>query len=458
VTALPDSFEHPATRVGVIGGGITGLTAAYRLAKQGHQVILWEQADKLGGLAAAFPVHGGELEYFYHHLFLSDRAIVELIEELGIGDALVWLNSKNDYFADGQIFSLSGATDLLRLPVVPIWDRFRVGLVTLYLQRISTASGRWHRFEQVTAWNWLRRAVGKRAFQRMFGRQLKAKFGPRASEIAMVWFWNKIYLRTQSRKGLFAKEELGYILGSFNVLIDRLAEACREQGVEVRAGIGVQAIEVRDDQDDRFLIRESSGGSEPVDYLLATVPSQILLRLFPDIAEPYRAKLQSTVYQGAVCVLLELDHPLSDAYWLNIVDDRLPFTCVVEHTNFVGPEHYDGARYVYVNKYVDWDHPYVTMSDDDVFEEYLSYLPLINPLFDRSWVRRHWVFKARDAQPIIGVDYSRKIPEHRTPIQGLYLANMAQIYPEDRGTNYAVDLGNRISALIDGDIGMRRPD
>jgi protoporphyrinogen oxidase len=164
--------------------------------------------------------------------------------------------------------------------------------------------------------------------------------------------------------------------------------------------------------------------------------------------EPYRSKLLSTRYQGAVCMILRMNRPLSSTYWLNIGDERLPFTGIIEHTNLVGPEHYEGSHFVYVSKYVDWDHPYVRMTDDELLEEYIPKLQLVNPEFDRSWIDELWVFRAPAAQPIIPLNYSDKLPEHHTPIPGLFLANTSQIYPEDRGTNYSVDLGNRIARVV----------
>jgi protoporphyrinogen oxidase len=450
---VSDRHSDGPRRIAVIGGGIAGLTAAYRLAQRGHRVVLWEQQERLGGQAAAFPLgNGAYLEYFYHHLFMSDRAIVDLIEELGIADHLVWVDSNVGFFADGRIHSLTSATDLLRLRFIPLVDRLRIGLVTLYLQRISTSSGKWRRFERVTAWEWLRRAVGQRAFNRVWGAQLRAKFGPRAEHVAMVWFWNKIFLRTQSRPGLLAREQLGYILGSFNVLIDRLADAGRSLAVDIRAGTGITRLEAAADGSPGFIVTGSDGRAERVDVVLATIPSPLLLRLVSDVPDPYREQLTSATYQGAVCMLLELDRQLSSTYWLNVGDDRLPFTGIIEHTNFIGAEHYGGSHYVYVSKYVDWDHPWVTMPDDQLLDLYIPKLKLVNPRLDRSWIHRFWVFRERAAQPIISLYYSERIPSHRTPVAGLYLANTAQIYPEDRGTNYSVDLGNRIAALIDDDL------
>lgn len=450
---MTDAHEPPK-RVAVIGGGIAGLTAAYRLAQSGHQVTLWEQHERLGGQAAAFPVgDGAHLEYFYHHLFMSDTAITDLISELGIEDRLVWIDSNVGFFADGRVYPLTSATDLLKLGFIPFIDRIRIGLATLYLQRITEAGGKWRRFEEVTAWEWLRKAVGKRAFDRVWGRQLIAKFGNRAQEVAMVWFWNKIFLRTQSRPGLLAKEQLGYILGSFNVLIDRLADACRERGVDIRVGVGVNGLTRHDDGGSpRFTLRGADGRDEPADAIIATTPSPVLLRLVPDMLEPYRTQLTSATYQGAVCMLLKLKQPLSGTYWMNIGDERLPFTGIIEHTNFIGPEHYGGWHYVYVSKYVDWDHPYVSMTDDELLDEYEPKLQIVNPAFDRSWIGQMWVFRERAAQPIIGLHYSDKIPAHQTPVRGLYLANTAQIYPEDRGTNYSVDLGNRIATMVANDL------
>jgi protoporphyrinogen oxidase len=432
------------SRIAVIGGGITGLTAALRLAQQGHTVTLWERGERLGGQANAFPVAGTAIERFYHHLFQSDREIIALAEEIGIGDRLVWLPSNVGYFADGRIWPLNGALDLLRLGFLPIHDRLRVGLVTAYLQRVSD----WKRFESVTAASWLRRALGRRAYDRTFGAQLRAKFGRYHDQVAMVWFWGKIWLRTTSRRSPLEGERLGYFRGSSNVLIDALACAARGAGADLVTGDGPVELRPRDGGWDVVL----ESGVIPVDAIVVTTPSPILARLVPDLPEQYRQKLGGLEYEAAVVALLQLNHPLSNIYWLNVADDDLPFTGVIEHTNFISPEEYGGKRFVYLSKYLEPDHPYFSMPDDQLIDAYIPFLQRINPGFSRTWIERSWVFRERSAQPIIPLNYGRRIPDHRTGLPGLYLANTTQIYPEDRGTNYSVRLGNQIAAIVADDL------
>lgn len=441
------SNTDPTKHIGIVGGGIAGLTAAYRLAKAGHRVTLWEREPRLGGLAVAFPVAGTYLEHFYHHLFQSDREIVALIDELGLSDHLMWLPSNVGYYADGKIWPLNGALDLLRLGFIPLHDRIRLGLVTMYLQRVKD----YRKFERVTAHDWLRRALGRRAYDRTFGSQLKAKFGRYFDQVAMVWFWNKIYLRTTSRRSPLDQEKLGYIRGSFNVLIDGLADAARRAGADLRPGAALS--ELRRADDGAWLVSfEESADQVRCDAVIATVPSAIFARIVPELSDEYRRRIQSLTYEAAVVAILQLSQKLSDIYWLNIADPDVTFTAVIEHTNFVDPQHYEGKRFVYLGKYLEPEHPVFSMPDDQLLTAFTADLKKINPSFDQSWIERHWVFRARAAQPIVTLNYGAKLPNFRTPLPNLYLANMTQIYPEDRGTNYSVRLGNRIAALVDGDL------
>lgn len=433
-------------RIAIVGGGVAGLTAALRLAQAGADVTLWERADRFGGQAAAFPVDGGLLEYFYHHLFQSDREITSLIHELGLGDRLAWLPSSVGYFANGTVYPLDGALDLLRLPILPLHDRIRTGLVTAYLQRVSN----WKPYESVTAKQWLTRAMGERAYSKTFGAQLDAKFGRYADQVAMVWFWGKIWLRTTSRRSPLEREKLGYPLGSFSVVIDAIVEAARNAGATLIAGSGPSVV--RRTHDGGWSLTVDEQITDRFDAVIGSVPSPIFARLVPELPDEFRERLLDLEYEAAVVALLEMDRPLSTVYWMNIADPSVPFTAIVEHTNFVPAAAYGGKHYVYLSKYLEPDDPYFTMADEDILARYWPHLRTINPEFEPSWVSRSWVFRERAAQPIITLNYSSRLPDHRTPLPGLYLANTSQIYPEDRGTNYSVRLGNEIAAMVLSDL------
>lgn len=439
--------EEGRRHVGVIGGGVAGLVAAYRLARSGYRVSLWERGQRFGGQAVTFELNGARIEYFYHHLFQSDTSIVALAEELGVGDDLMWLPSNVGYLSGGRVYPFNGALDLLRFSAIPLVDRIRLGLVTLYLQRQTD----WAPYERVTAHDWLRKALGQRAYDRTLGAQLRAKFGRYAEQVAMVWFWGKIRLRTTSRRSPLDEEKLGYFRGSFDTIVNAMVDGCRRNDVELHAGLGPERLHQL--EDGRWEVRFGDA-AEPVtcDAIVATVPSPIFSRLVPQLPDDYRARLGGLEYEAAVVAVLELDRKLTDTYWLNVADDDVPFTGVIEHTNFLPASDYGGSHVVYLSRYMELDNPAWERGDDDLFADYVPHLRKLNPAFDPSWVKNRWVFRERAAQPVITLNYSERIPERRTPLAGLYLANTTQIYPEDRGTNYSVRLGNEIAEQVAGDL------
>ncbi len=432
-------------RVGVIGGGMLGMAAALRLRQSGHTVVLWERMQGLGGQAATFPIAGTRLEYFYHHLFHSDTAITDLMAELGVGDTLQWLPSTVGMFHDGRIWPLNGATDLLKLGYISPVARLRIGAMTAYLQRQK----RYAAYERITAAKWIERFAGTNGFDRVFGAQLRAKFGPSWDTIPMVWFWKKVQLRTTNRSNPLAKETLGYPRGSFQVVIDALDAELRRLGVEMHLGVTVEAVQPR--ADGGVMVRVD-GQEEDCDVVVVTAPSAVFTRLVPELPAAYVRKLDAAGYQAACCMLLELDRKLTDMYWLNIADEAVPFTGVIEQTNFVPPQQYGGSHLVYLSRYLEVTDPIWTMDQDALFQHYLPALQRINPAFDPSWVREIRVFRERAAQPIVPLHYSSLIPEMRTPLPNIYLANTTQIYPEDRGTNYSIKLGGDVATLINDDL------
>ena len=445
LTGLPrltsgSAGERPL-RVAVIGGGV---------ARAGHHVRLFEAGDEFGGQVRTFEVGGGRLEAFYHHLFRSDRTIIELLDELGMGDDLRWIDSSVGFLVGGRAFPFVGPLDLLRFTPVSLPTRVRLGLAALWLRRRSN----WRQYEGKRASEWIRRYVGREGYDRVWGPLLRAKFGKHAEDVSLVWFWGKIYLRFASRGqgGLLAKEQLGYLDGSFGRLVDALVDAVRGHGGQAEHSRAVRRVIVEPTESGpvaRGLEVDSPRGPElvPADLIIATTPSPVFARLVPELDPAYREQLGRVQYQWATVLVLALDRPLTSIYWLTVADDDSPFVLAVEQANFVGSDRYGGLYPVYFSNYVEPGDPIIDLDAEQVLDRYLPYIQRVNPAFDRNWIIRSWLFRDRAGQPIVDTGYHTAIPAHDTGIGGLYLANTTQIYPEDRGQNYSIRMGQQVAAL-----------
>ena len=438
-------------RVGIIGGGAAGLAAAYELTKRGHYAEVFERTPFLGGQASTFPVGGGQLERGYHHLFVSDVAITDLIHELGLGDKLAWLESKVGLYHGGTIWNFGTPMDLMRFKPLSLLQRIRVGFWTFLLQKTKD----WRKFEGVTARDWLVKHMGAEAYRVIWEPLLRGKFGDYYDQVSMTWIWGKIYLRVASRGKGMAKERLGYPMGSFGEVFDVLGERVSQQGGDVHLSAGVNRVLIEDNNATGLEVQLSDGEAEPRNYdaIIATTPSYIFTRLVPDLPDDYHDKLVNVQYLSAVLVILILDRPLTDKYWISIADHDLPFVGIIEHTNMIDRSLYGGHHIVYLTNYPDRDSELYQKSAEELVAEFTPHLRQLNPDFDPSWILEYHHHKVDGAQPIIGINYSQRIPDHRTPIKNLYLANTTQIYPEDRGTNYSVRMGRQVARMVLEDAG-----
>lgn len=432
-------------KICIIGGGLTGLVAAYDLAQQGHQVALWEQKPYLGGQVATFEVAGTRLEGFYHHIFTSDVDITKLIDEVGLGGEMEWFPSKVGFFYHDRIYDFVTPMDLLRFSPLGLSNRLRLGLTSLYLRYLKD----WQKLEQITASEWIIKHAGKQNYDVVWGPLLRGKFGERAGEVSMAWLWNKIRLRFGSRRR--GREYLGYMRGSYGKLIDTLEERIKRSGATIHLSHSVTRIMHEDGKVigvELKSIQDNAPKFFPFDAVIATIPSHEFLKLVPEISQDYASKLAKIRYQAALCLVLMLKRPLSHIYWLNISAPPMPFVAVIEHTNFIEPTRYQGKHIVYISNYLSADSLLYGVDAPTLLKEYLPHLSLMNPEFNLDWVEQSWLFREEAAQPIVTVCYSKFVPEQTTPIVGLYLANTAQIYPEDRGMNYSVRLGHTVSRLL----------
>ena len=388
-----------------------------------------------GGLAAGFEIGPGMwLEKFYHHLFRSDTHAIGLFRELGLEDRLEWKAPVTATLRDGAIHRLDSPSSLLRFGPLPVADRVRMGAALAALKAMPNP----RLLEGRTAADWLRRWMGRRAYEVVWEPLLRGKFGAAAPEIAMPWFWGRVHDRTT---------QLGYPRGGFQQLYERLAEEVRRHGGEVRLGTTVTGV--RTIGDGGFEV-ETDAGAERFDRVVSTLATRLTARLVPELPQEWRERHEWGRAYGAHCLVLALDRPLASAYWLNVNDPGYPFMALVEHTSYVPASEYGGRHLVYLGNYRPMDDPLMTASRESVLDEFLPHLGRINPAFDRSWLTDAWSFAAPFAQPIVTVDYREHIPPFTTPIANLYTASMFQVYPHDRGQNYSIELAERLVNRIGG--------
>ncbi|MGC9358858.1 MAG: NAD(P)/FAD-dependent oxidoreductase [Anaerolineae bacterium] len=432
-------------RVAVVGGGITGMSACDVLSRHGIACDLYEKDATLGGLAGSFEVNGSRLERFYHHLFTSDVAMAELIASLGLDGDLEWLPTSNAYFA-GRTYRLSTPLDLLRFTRLSLVDRIRLGL--LYLRTGLVRD--WHPLEEITARDWLVEMAGEEVWHAVWEPLLRGKFGRYADDVAAVWIWNKLKLRGGSR-GKGQEERLGYLRGGFGRALEVWEQRLREQGVTIRTKAEVARIEI---VEGRAVALRVADERHAYDQIIVTTAPSLLTEMAPGLPPAYRQRLQRIHYLGNVCLVLKLDRSLSDTYWLNVGDPSIPFTGVIEHTNMQRPEDYGGAHLAYLSRYLDVADPAYEMTADALLASYEPYLQRMFPGFSRDWVQACWAWREPYAQPVIGLHYSQLRPELKTPVGNLWLSSMAQVYPEDRGMNYAVVWGQKVAQALLEEMGV----
>ena len=431
-------------KICIIGAGITGLTTGYKLSKLGHEVEIFESASFSGGQASTINFENFEIEKAYHHLFVTDKAILELYKELDLEDELEWYKSKVATFAEKKIWSTTSPIDLLKLPIIPLKDRINLALISLRLKLIKN----WKKLESISAYQWLSKHVSDRTFEIIFEPLLRGKFGRYYKDICMPWFWAKIQTRVSSRNKKF-DEILCYPKNSFSLLIKKLENEIQNQGGSIKHGHLITSINTKDNKVSsvNYISDNKSKHIENFDAVVSTAPYSILSRLIT-LDKSITKKMNKVQYMSAVVMILILKNPISNYYWLSIADKEFPFLGIIEHTNLLPKEKYNNNNIVYITNYVEEDNELLDMNYEEVIEKYTPFIKSINNTFSKDEIIDYKFNKINYAQPIIPINYSSYRIPIKLPVFGLYSANTAQIYPEDRGTNYSVDLGQKVTNII----------
>jgi len=432
--------------IGVVGGGIAGLAAAYRLQQHGHEVQVFEASDQVGGLAAVYDTAGDPIEKFYHHLSKSEQTIVELAEELGLGDELEWRIGENAYYVDGIVHPMDKPWEILAYPHLGLYDTFRLGMLTLDVDvrggvpKFDTYE-RLEDFEDVPIKEFVLDHTTENVYESFFEPLLEAKFGERAEDISAAWLLGRIKFRGE--RDILKGEILGYLDGGFGQLLDALVEAVGRENITT--GARVQDLATADGAVDSMTV-ETADRTTTHDVDAAVVAAM------PTVLEALTGYECEIDFQGTICSVISMDEPLTDTYWLNIADDA-PFGALIDHTNFVPSERYGGEHLLYVAKYVQHtEDPYWQQDDDEIRETWLAGIEDLFPDFDRESV--NWVKTARNPRtaPIYERGYlDMVIPYHldEEVAEGIYYAGMASRaqYPE-RSLNGGIVAGHECADRV----------
>jgi protoporphyrinogen oxidase len=423
----------------IVGGGATGLAAAYIAAKRGEQVTLIEASDKLGGLLSTFEVGGTKLEYFYHHFFTHDREINWLLEEMHLAQDVRFVETNMGMYRYRQIHPFTTTKDLLFFPGLSIIDKLRFGLTSIFLSRQRN----WQKYEDISALDWFYKWAGKRVTESIWQPMLKIKFGEYAPQIPLSWMIGRMTQRLKSRSG--GKEKLGYLQGSLQRLVDALESRLKELGVKIVKNAPVTELLFNNRQ---VIGVNTTLGEFKADKILVTIPTIYLAKLIPEDFADYRQQLEEIEYFGAICVVVITHKPLSQIYWLNVGDPGFEFGGVIEQTNFLPTSEYQGLHLTYLSRYATWDEAILHQSDESIATLFKDQLTSIFPDLDNKEIKEIKVFRTKTAATVCDRNFSQKIPHYKTPIPNLYVANMAHVYPDERSVNNSIKVAFNADAIL----------
>lgn len=416
-------------KIAVIGAGAMGLSAAYKLAKEGHEVTIFERASDVGGLAGSLEVQGTKLERFYHHSFATDKALQQLSAELGLGDKLFYKGLTTGIFYNGRQYNFGTPLEMMTFPPVPLLDRIRFGISSTYMRFLQNYAP----LESVNALEWSRKYAGKKSTEVIWEPLLRSKFGAYADDISAAWLWGRVHFRTF---------KLGYMQGGFDQLYTTLAERITEMGGTILFNQNIKSITQKSAKNPVVIHLEGSRKKHEFDRAIVTTSLPILNKLI-GAPEPKR----QPKYLAASCFVLELKQSLIPYYWLSVNDTSFPFLVVVEQTRLSSTEDYKGRHVVYVGNYLDTTDRRFTEDPEKLLKEWIPYLQKINPKFKKSDILKWHFSKAPFAQAAITPNYSKSIPPHKTKLPGVWFGTLSQFYPEDRSQDYAIRIGQKVADL-----------
>jgi protoporphyrinogen oxidase len=410
-------------RIGIVGGGIMGISLAYYLSRQGIEVDIYEASPILGGLAGPLTLPDGtDVDRFYHTILSSDNFLRNLAQELGVEDQLRFKTTRTGFFHNGRIFSMNNIVEFLRFPPLGWIERFRLGLTVVYAQFIKN----WRTLEGISVEDWLLRLSGKNTYRNIWRPLLRAKFEGSFTNTPATYIWSRLVRMKSTRGGASQKEEAGHLIGGYITLLKAMVKKMEEAGGKIHFKTPVQEIVIQEGIARGLRI---DGELVEFDGVAVTLQTPVFQRLIPGVSQEYKDYLSKTDYIGIICPLLVLDKELSGYWTVNITDERIPFTGVIETTAYIDPNFVGGHHLVYLPKYTSPGSEWQKKSDDEIRKIWLENLSIMFPDFDANHIQYFLIHRERYVEPLHPLNSSHLIPAVQTPIKGLYLSTTAQIYP-----------------------------
>lgn len=430
-------------KIGIIGAGYSGLTIAKELEEKGQEVTIFERQPYVGGMVDTIEIFDTRLEKYYRHIFKSDKEAINLIKEMGLENELIWPATKMGYLSNKKPYLFGTPISLLKFKPLNLIQKLRFGFNVIHIKLIND----YKKLEKVTAEKWLKDRIGDKVYSQVWEPLLISKFGEKKDQISMAWLWGKIKLRSTSSTP--EGEQLGYIKGSYQKLTDNFYKYLLNKNVDIKLETSVKEVTKDNDKYIVKYTRNEKEEKEEFDVIVSTIDYKGFEKLFDKyMNEEEKQKIQKVNYTSARTMMIVADKSFSPFYWLNIGDNDIPFGGIIEHTNFIDKSNYENNHILYISNYMTEDNKLYNVSKEELLKEYMKSLTKINKEFTMENIKDYYVFDEKYAQPIIECNYSEYIMDDKLEKERIYLCTMPQIYPEDRGMNYAIRSGMNLANKI----------
>jgi protoporphyrinogen oxidase len=411
------------------------LAVAYQLARDGHEPIVYEADDRIGGMAAHFDFGGLSIERFYHFHCISDKAFLQILDELNLSEKFHWRPTGMGYWYLNRLQEWGNPIALLKFKGPSLIAKFRYGLHAF----LSTKRNNWLPLDGQNAVEWVKRWVGAEAYEVFWRRLFEYKFYEYTPNLSAAWIWSRVRRIGRSRYDLF-REKLGYLDGGSDTLLQAMRKVIESHGGQFQMRSPAQKIVIENGAVTGVMV---NGQLQSFDKVISTIPLPYVAKITPDLPATIRAQYEAKKNIAVVCVIVKLKKPATQYFWLNTNDDEMDIPGLIEYTNLRPMDNH----IVYVPFYVPGEHPKYQESDEVFAQKVKRYIQKINPaLTDADFIDIH-VSRYRFAQPICQPRYLEGLPPIELPIKGLWVADTSYYYPEDRGISESVDLGRKIAKM-----------